>query len=119
MYCSLDPQVRNSTKFLLKLCLTILFTHLKIILLQYFQFSTINNIQTYPKSHFLPIRPNWADNKTMGSTEKTSSNLIYFLFSCTTKQRKGHAFLHFPFPPSKSTLAGPYMHQPMIYLGVG
>ena len=30
---------------------TILFTHLKIILLQYFQFSaTINSIQTHPKN---------------------------------------------------------------------
>ena len=29
--------------------LTILFTHLKIILLKYFQFSAINDIQTYPQ----------------------------------------------------------------------
>jgi len=31
------------SKFALKLCPTILFTHLKIILLQYFQFSVFNN----------------------------------------------------------------------------
>ena len=30
-----------------------LFTHLKIILLQYFQFSTINGIQTDPKPKIL------------------------------------------------------------------
>ena len=31
---------------------TALFTHLKIILLQYFQFSVINGIQTNPKGMF-------------------------------------------------------------------
>ena len=36
-------------KTILKLNLTALFTYLKIILLQYFQFSTINDIQTYPQ----------------------------------------------------------------------
>ena len=33
----------------LKLSLTVLFTYLQIILLQYFQFSVINGIQTDPK----------------------------------------------------------------------
>ena len=37
-----DPQIRNSVTFSLKLDLTILFTHLKIILLQCFQFSVFN-----------------------------------------------------------------------------
>jgi len=36
MYCSRDPQVQNSAKSILKLGLTVLFTYLKIILLQYF-----------------------------------------------------------------------------------
>ena len=35
-----------------KFGLTVLFTHLKIILLQYFQFSIISNIQTDPKVKF-------------------------------------------------------------------
>ena len=35
-------------KIILKLGSTVLFTHLKIILLQCFQFSTINGIQTDP-----------------------------------------------------------------------
>ena len=44
-----DPQTSFLAKFSLKIGLTALFTHLKIILLQYFQFSTINDIQTDPK----------------------------------------------------------------------
>ena len=39
MYCSRDPQTSFSTKLSLKIGLMALFTHLKIILLQYFQFS--------------------------------------------------------------------------------
>ena len=42
-------QIRNSLKFSLKLSPTALFTHLKIILLQYFQFLTISDIQADPK----------------------------------------------------------------------
>ena len=38
MHYSRDPQILYSTKKTLKLCFTVLFTHLKIILLQYFQF---------------------------------------------------------------------------------
>ena len=38
-------------KTTLKLGLTVLFTHLKIILLQYFQFSTISDIQIDPQKH--------------------------------------------------------------------
>ena len=41
---SRDLQVRNSAKTTLKLGPTVLFTHLKIVLLQYFQFSTISGI---------------------------------------------------------------------------
>ena len=44
-----------SVSFLLKIGLTVLFTHLKIILLQYFQFSvsaTISSIQTDLKTSF-------------------------------------------------------------------
>ena len=46
MHCSRDPQVRNSANFKLKLGPTALFTYLKIILLQFFQFSVISGIQT-------------------------------------------------------------------------
>ena len=53
MHCSRDPQVQISTNFSLKLIPTTLFTHLKIILLQYFQFSVINSIQTDPKYEFI------------------------------------------------------------------
>ena len=38
VYCSRDLQVQKSTSFILKMGLTALFTHLKIILLQCFQF---------------------------------------------------------------------------------
>ena len=43
---------KKKKKKTLKFSLTVLFTHLKIILLQYFQFSIINNIQTDPKVKF-------------------------------------------------------------------
>ena len=45
MHCSQDLQVLLSPKITLKLDPTVLFTHLKIILLQYFQFSVISSIQ--------------------------------------------------------------------------
>ena len=44
VYYLQDPQVLFSTKFSLKLDLMTLFTHLKIILLQCFQFSAISGI---------------------------------------------------------------------------
>jgi len=44
VHCSQDPQVLFSPKTTLKLGPTTLFTHLKNILLQYFQFSTISGI---------------------------------------------------------------------------
>ena len=46
VHCLWNPQIWISANFSLKLGLTVLFTYLKIILLQYFQFSTINGIQT-------------------------------------------------------------------------
>ena len=46
--CPRDLQVPYLETFSLKLGLRALFTHLKIILLQYFQFSTISSIQTDP-----------------------------------------------------------------------
>ena len=46
----MDPQVKILAKLTLKLDPTALFTHLKIIFLQCFQFSTIDSIQTDPKS---------------------------------------------------------------------
>ena len=48
VHYSRDPLIRISTKFSLKLGPTALFIHLKIILLQYFQFSVISSIQTDP-----------------------------------------------------------------------
>ena len=51
VHCSRDSQFFFSTKLSLKIDPTILFTHLKIILLQYFQFlifSKICSIQTLP-----------------------------------------------------------------------
>ena len=55
MHCSRIHKLHFSVTFSLKMGFTILFTHLKIILLQYFQFSVfnfskINSIQTDPKS---------------------------------------------------------------------
>ena len=57
VHYSQDSQVQENTNLTLKLDLTILFTHLKIILLQYFQFSTISSIQTDFKISFqvLPV----------------------------------------------------------------
>ena len=43
-----DLQIFFSGKKTLKLDVTVLFTYLKIILLQYFQFSTISGIQIDP-----------------------------------------------------------------------
>ena len=40
VHCSWDPQISFLTKLSLKIGSIALFTHLKIILLQYFQFST-------------------------------------------------------------------------------
>ena len=56
MHCSRIHKFYFLATFSLKIGLTILFAHLKIILLQYFQFSVfnfskINSIQTEPKSY--------------------------------------------------------------------
>ena len=48
VHYSWDSQVQILANFSLKLGLTVLFTYLKIILLQCFQFSVINGIQTDP-----------------------------------------------------------------------
>ena len=45
VYCLRDSQVPSFINFSLKLSLTVLFIHLKIILLQCFKFSIINGIQ--------------------------------------------------------------------------
>ena len=50
-----NPQVWISTNFSLKLGPTALFTHLKIILLQYFQFSIISN-KRYPNKPLVENR---------------------------------------------------------------
>ena len=47
MHCSLDLQVRKNANVKLKLSPMALFTYLKIILLQYFQFLAISVIQTH------------------------------------------------------------------------
>ena len=52
VYCLWDLQVRKSAKTTLKLGPTVLFTYLKIILLQYFQYSAISGIQTDSKYIF-------------------------------------------------------------------
>ena len=48
VYYSRDLQILYLAKKTLKLGPTVLFTHLKIISLQYFQFSVISGIQTDP-----------------------------------------------------------------------
>ena len=53
VHCSQDPQVLFLAKFSLKLGLTTLFIHLKIILPQCFQFSVISGIQTYSRCIYL------------------------------------------------------------------
>ena len=54
VHCLRDPQVLFSAKTILKLGLTVLFTHLKIILLQHFQFLAISSIQINPTPHKSP-----------------------------------------------------------------
>ena len=54
MHYSRDPQLLFSAKTILTLGLTALFTHLKIILLQYFQFLAISSIQINPTPHKSP-----------------------------------------------------------------
>ena len=54
VHCSRDPQVRILTIFSLKLGLTILFTYLKIILLQCFQFLVFSN-KRYPNRPLVPL----------------------------------------------------------------
>ena len=46
VHCLRDSQVQKNANIKLKLGLTAVFTHLKTILLQCFQFSTISGIQT-------------------------------------------------------------------------
>ena len=76
--------------------LTVLFTHLKIILLQYFQFSvsaTINSIQTEPRRALnieavaCTFRPLW---RTKGSFHITNarSNLLLFDFDLEVDAEK-------------------------------
>ena len=56
LHCSRDPQVLFFIeKTTLKLGPMVLFTHLKIILLQCFQFSAMSDIQTDPKCTFKKI----------------------------------------------------------------
>ena len=69
VHCSWDLQVRNLAKSILKLGPTILFTHLKIILLQCFQFSIISGIQT--------------DSQCMFAQHFCPCVCIFFLVSCT------------------------------------
>ena len=67
-----------SATFSLKISPTVLFTHLKIILLQYFQFlvlSKISDIQTYPKCKLIHVYIN--SSATSTSTRKSSHFAIF------------------------------------------
>ena len=55
VHCSRDPQVRKNANIKLKLGPTALFTHLKIILLQCFQFSIISGIQIDPEGEAVKV----------------------------------------------------------------
>ena len=62
VYYSRDSQVRILANFYLKRGSTALFTHLKIILQQCFQFSAISGIQTNPYTKSgLKFRQNFKD----------------------------------------------------------
>ena len=63
-FCALSryPQVQNSVNFKLKLGLIALFIHLKIILLQCFQFSAINGIQIDPKLNGIRLKGRRSNN---------------------------------------------------------
>ena len=55
VHCSREPQIPSFSNFFFKkLGLTVLFTHLKIILLQYFQFLVFNN-KRYPNKLLIAL----------------------------------------------------------------
>ena len=80
MHCSRDPQVPCSATFSLKLGLTTLFTHLKIILLQCFQFSIFSNKQ-YP------------NRSQVGSISTTLSNKIKKVVVHLIKRKKSSFYI--------------------------
>ena len=89
VHCSWDPQVLYSEKKTLKLGPTILFTHLKIILLQCFQFSVFNNKQYLNRLFifisFLQCQP----NKENCHTSPISSLFLPILLHFQTKRKRG------------------------------
>ena len=73
VHCSRDLQIRNSVKKSLKLGSTRYYSYLKIILLQYFQFSVINGILTNPKSILFSLL-------TLTATHSTKSFILFCFF---------------------------------------
>ena len=66
MHCSRDPQIFFFNKLLLKISLTVLFTYLKIILLQCFQFSVFSS--------------KWYPNRSLSSfTSVSIQKFVYFI----------------------------------------
>ena len=102
VHCSRDLQILFSTKTTLKLGLIVLFTHLKIILLQYFQFSVfssqqstvskqIPNFQKYP--YFLII---FLNNIVSTPLNNLYTNHWAIYFSLSSHNHHPH-FCCFPF----------------------
>ena len=60
-YSSTVHEIHNHfiQKKILKIGLTILFTHLKIILLQYFQFSVLVKINSIQRDPYIKVGPSW------------------------------------------------------------
>ena len=81
MHCSRDLQVRKSVNFSLKLGHMAPSIHLKIISLQYFQFSVINSIQTNLKllNYIYIYIYNIVCEHTLDSTKTTTPPLIKYL----------------------------------------
>ena len=61
--------------------LTILFIHLKIILLQCFQFSTtISSIQTHPQCSLILARDETSSSITSESDKPSANEFLFFYF---------------------------------------
>ena len=80
MHYSWDPQISLFSNFSLKMGLTILFTHFKIILLQCFQFSifSFNKNKLYPNGPL--IWKLWRQHNFGFHSKKKSTSLLIFFF---------------------------------------
>ena len=75
VHCSQNSQTSLFSNFFIKMGLTVLFTYLKIILLQYFQFSVFSCIQTDSKCGF-----GYKSTSTFGTVARFQLFFFFFFF---------------------------------------